>query len=378
MASQLTLDRVRRDVEVVARAGLDVATFVSELEASIQRAVPHVASCFATLDPWTRMLTSTYKFGGLQGCDDRDADWARFEYGDETTLSFSALADRSVPATSVWAETGGDLHRSGRNREVITPVFGLGDELKFVGRHDQQAWGGANLFREAGDGPFTAEEIAFVASLSGDLATGLRSGVLVELAGGSDAPAGPAGPAVVIVGTDDQVRQVSMGAESVLSEVARTPLVSDASGVLSGLVTSARRFSTGEVTSPPWARIRMASGRWLVFHAAPLAGPDGASGDVVVTIEEARPPEIVPLVVDAFGLTARERDVTELVLQGVETREIAASLHLSRYTVQDHLKSVFDKAGVRSRRELIARIFFDQYVPRMGSELGPAGWFART
>jgi DNA-binding CsgD family transcriptional regulator len=69
---------------------------------------------------------------------------------------------------------------------------------------------------------------------------------------------------------------------------------------------------------------------------------------VAVIIEAAAPAEVAAVIMHAYGLTERERAVTGLVCQGCSTRQIAAELWISAATVQDHLKSVFDKTGVRS------------------------------
>ena len=375
VASPLTVERVRRDVEVVAHAGLDLDTFLAEAVDSVARAVPWVSACLATHDPGTHMLTSARKYGHLRGIDSHDHEWGLVEYGTVEPTAFTELAVAEVPAAGVHLTTDGEVERSGRMSSFMVPHFGFGDEARMAFRDGGQAWGAMALFRGSDEAPFSEDEVAFLASLSGFFARGVRTGLLSRFAAvGPTLPA--TGPAVLIVGPDDQIVQTSLGAETRIADLCADEASGDPLTPIAALVGAARRYARGETTAPPRCRIRATSGMWLVLHASPLSALGDRVGDVVVTIEEARPPEIVALVVAAFGLTQRERDVTQLVLQGVDTKEIAATLHVSTYTVQDHLKSVFDKADVRSRRELIARIYFDQYVPRMGSELGPSGWFS--
>ena len=81
-----------------------------------------------------------------------------------------------------------------------------------------------------------------------------------------------------------------------------------------------------------------------------MTAGDALKGDAALMIR-------ARMIADAHELTERERAVTRLVAHGLATGAIAERLHISPWTVQDHLKSIFEKLGVSTRGELVARVF---------------------
>jgi DNA-binding CsgD family transcriptional regulator len=141
-------------------------------------------------------------------------------------------------------------------------------------------------------------------------------------------------------------------------------------------VVAELRGAADSSAPPPRLRVRTRAGRWVVIHASWLGLQ--ARETAAVIIEPAPASEIAPLLMAAYGLTPRERAVTGLVCSGLSTREVAARLHLAEHTVQDHLKSVITRTGVRSRRELVATILRREYLPRArdGQQIDASGFFA--
>jgi DNA-binding CsgD family transcriptional regulator len=370
----MATERTRTRLESLAVSGLDVPGFGTAALELLVQALPFTAACLAPADPATELITSTIKWGGLT--DEQDDEWAFWEYEANETWDFRSTVRRPGGVTSTYVETAGHPENSPRQVEFFERTYGFGDELRAALRSDNHTWGFFALFREGTGSTFTPAEQEFISTVTPLFARGFRAALVAGAATGIEAGEGPA---VIVVDANGQVAQASIGAAARVAELGGGPLgQSQLPMGLRNLVGSARTYAAGRHTQVPRMRLRTLSGGWVVAHASPLLSALDSSVNIVITIEEARPPEVIPLIVAAYGLTPREQAVVQYVLQGVSTAEIATALHLSAYTVQDHLKSIFEKAGVRSRRELTARVFFDQYVPRMSNTAmaGPAGWFA--
>ena len=92
----------------------------------------------------------------------------------------------------------------------------------------------------------------------------------------------------------------------------------------------------------------------LCVRACVISG-DGEA-HLMLLIERASRQDVVRSALSRYRLTPREAEVAALVLRGFSNRRIADSLVLAEYTVEDHLKRIFAKVGVRSRSSLASKI----------------------
>ncbi|MHA3700543.1 helix-turn-helix transcriptional regulator [Jatrophihabitans sp. YIM 134969] len=332
-------DRLER-----ATAGCpDVDALSAAVFAVVAQWVPFTFACLATTDPATQLITTAVKSHPL---DLGDEDFSAAEYGPPDVNQFAELAARPVPVGALSLDTDGHPETCRRFREFMAPAFGFTDELRVACRSRDIMWGALAFYRGPGEPPFTAAEAALVGGVHEVVATRIRQVLF--------APAGPAadrnGPAVMVIDGDDRVTDVTDAVQHHVEDLGGWDGASLPANVLA---VAALARTRGALAT---ARVKGRSGGWLALQAMPLAGAPGARRSVVVTVDDAAPSAIGPMTLAARGLTARETDVAQLVLQGASTKDIAEVLHLSPHTVQDHLKSVFGKLGVASRREMIATL----------------------
>jgi len=364
-------ERARDDAVRLSARGLDVASFFDEAGRLLRKAVAFDGFCSMTVDPATMLLTSHIAHDSVRPED--VPLLGRNEFLEDDVNKFAVLARARRPAGVLTDATEHVPDRSPRYREILRPN-GFRDELRFTLLDDGACWGWVALYRREESGDFDLGDAALVASLSQLLAQGLRRAILLAAVPTEEAPDAPG---VIVLAPGGTVEAMTPAAERWLSKlITAAPAEGDLPAVVNSAAYRALLAARGGAREGARSRVPTSAGTWVVVHASVMGDP--AEGRTAVILEPAQSPEIAPLIVAAYGLSAREREVTQLVLHGLRTAEIAGQLHVSEYTVQDHLKAIFDKVGVRSRRELVAQIFFQHYVPRLqeGAKVGATGWFA--
>ncbi len=383
MGATSTTERARQEIIRLCHAGLDSWTLRVEVFHHLQRAVPYAAYWCGTTDPETLLFTGAV----MEGIEHTAIPaFVNNELLGDDANKFTHLAKSKVPVSTLYLATRGDLRRSVRFREILEPK-GQGNELRAVLHAGKAVWGGVWLHRELHAPDFSPAEVAFFSQIAPHLAAGLRSAALLSAMEGASAGAGVTlahaseSPGLVMLGEDLSIVALTPAAEWWLAQIGDWPRggrLPQAIYYVAAKLQAIERLPPTPAGMLPRARVRARGNQWLALHASRLAvggvAPAGVApaGPIAVILEPARPAEVASLTLLAYALTDREVQVAQLVFKGSSTEDIAAALTISELTLQQHLKAVFDKVGVRSRRELVAQIFAEHYWPRFAREMGVA------
>jgi DNA-binding CsgD family transcriptional regulator len=358
-------ERLRDELTRLLHRDGTVREFSLAAGRALARAVPFDGLCVLTLDPATLLPTGEVVEHGLPA--EATARMAEIEIRGHDVNGFSALARAPRHAATLSQATGGDLERSLRHREVRGPN-GFGDELRAALVDDATAWGALTLLRSADRPSFSPGDATLVAGVAQHLAEGLRRALISATPSTRTEVSGEA-VGWLVLAADNTIAHADRSALAWLAELDEPGQGRDVppTSVIS-VANRARGIARGPTAGAvARVRVRTAAGHWLRVRGSSIGTDDQA----VVTLEPASPHELAPLIAGAYALTPRERVVTQLVAQGLSTTAIAERLHLSPWTIQDHLKAIFEKADVSTRGELVARLFFEHYVPRLNT---PESW----
>lgn len=364
--------RTKREIISLCHSGLDYVTLFREASVRLAAAVPFDGTCWHTLDPATLLFTSAWSQNLPRG-PGVAMQLASHEYEIDDVIKWSYLAGRDWPVGVLRHATHGCPELSPRFRELLRP-HGISDELRASFVSGRTGWGALGLYRDHRRHGFDEDEAALVAEVSGHLADGVRRALLLDSAAASTEELGPG---LIVLDQANEVETMNAAAPALVAGIVEAGSTAQPGGLptaVFAVAARARAAACGEGPGSARCRTLTRSGRWLVLYGSML----GSGDRVAVIIEQAGPRELAAVIMSAYGLSAREREVTRLVLQGRSTDQIAAVLRLSPYTVQDYLKSIFDKVGVRGRGQLAGVIFREHYQPRAfgTGQLRADGWFA--
>jgi DNA-binding CsgD family transcriptional regulator/GAF domain-containing protein len=335
-----------REIRRVCCAGLDSATLRKEVGRRAGAVVPVEAYALMSTDPETGLFTH----GLLERVPEAFVQrFIRDFYIDEA-IAFLDVA-RSGGGLTTW--------NSGAYQEALR-AHGLEHRAHLALAVDNHLWGTWCLFREASSRPFGDREKRFLRAVAPHIARGMQAAAALDAAT-EDEPAASA-PGVLVLDSHGRAVLRSGPAAAHLEDLAdlgrSAPYPYAIVSVLARLRWSAADGVDPGVAPAAELRAQGRSGRAYLLRASLAEPNEQGESSTVVVIEPSTDGSASALAV-RHGLTPREREVLLLAARGESSKQIASQLQLSAYTVQEHLGNACTKVGVRGRRALLARLFFD-------------------
>ena len=373
-------DRVFSEVKRLCYAGLDEATLLREVVDRLRRAVPFEGYCAHAVDPLSGLVANA--FSEAMGGEKEARLFFEHLYFADDINEYNSMAKSRRPVALLSETIGGRFERSLRYRELMEPL-GYGYELRGVFTAGSELWGAIDARREKGRPDFEPREVRLFRRVAPHLGAGLKAAVLR-----SQVPPEKNGDdtlGVLVLDQQGRVSHYTATAKRWLEELEDPDsrwheghgpsawregkgLPAAVWTVVSTLRRALKPETERDKASIPRVCVRAHSGRWLTLQASLSEAHTDGSSETVIVIEPPGPKEMLWLNTASYGLTARERAVVELVMRGFSTAQISATLYISKYTVQEHLCSAFDKVGVRDRHALVKRLFFDNIYPTLLEE----------
>jgi DNA-binding CsgD family transcriptional regulator len=338
--------RCRQRLASLGASNLDCDSLRYEAVALLRGVIGFDRWCWPLADPDTLIP--------LSGIAEHDYGPAvpralELEYSGNDFAAMDVLARRAEPAACLSAETRGELGRSPRWDQVLRPV-GIGDEAVVACRDALGCWGWIKAYRDSEEQPFSEEDLDLLAKVGPGLGAALRRSLSRD---SRNSGAEPSAPGVIVLNHELRPLTWTAGARAWIDALPAASLYA-ALGMLPAMVYPVATLARSrDGSNGSRALERAVDGRWVMIEAAPLEGR--ADGAIAVTLRDATAREAFERLCRIYALTRRERQVVAAIVAGLDTRAVTERLVISRHTVQDHLKSVFAKVGIHSRRELLAR-----------------------
>ena len=341
-------------IAAICREDIDERNLRVRVLDEVRRVVPFDAFVWLLTDPETTVGSSPVADLGPGGASGVDLPTLiRLKYS--STINRWTALSTGTPVTLVDA-VGATGAQDGW--ADLLAAHGITDVLSSVLSDAHGCWGFLDLWRVGGT--CTPVERALIGEVIHMVTPALRRSMLRSFERNSP----PAeeddnterGPVLLLV--TDELRPMAQTAEAdrylralLPTDAARAPIPAAAFNVGAQLLASER----GVDDHPARARVHLHDGMWVTLRAARIGEPSAQAASIAVSIEPTTAFDRASLYARVAGLTARESELLHHLVTGHDTRAISRAMFVSEHTVQDHLKSIFAKTGLNTRRLVVAR-----------------------